>query len=177
MNRKELERALTELTRLLQEKYDGAAAISLAAGHYILTIRELGGNHSIHGTDPGKMLDALMGKGCVCDVGDEQVMVLYRMYPRSRDIGAARRAIRSALNDREIPHADRYLYLQTAVDLYRRHCPEDPKMIPYPATWFNRKSYLNEQQAVLKCMQTMMDPNNQPSSATPRTAAWKPKTS
>lgn len=153
MTRKVLEQALLELSRIIEERFDGRAALSLAAGQFILTTRELTGDHSIHDQNPSKILDAMLGRGCVCGVEDAAIMVLYRSYPRPRDVEAARRAIRGALVDTEIPHPDRYLFLQVAVQLYKTHYKGDPKMIPYPATWFRRKSYLNNPAAVLRTMQ------------------------
>jgi len=79
---------------------------------------------------------------------EDQIQIIYDAYPRRRDIGAARKAIKRALADKEIPGpaAKRADTLLRAVHRYNEFVVlkrVERDYIPYPATWFNRKSYLN----------------------------------
>lgn len=104
---------------------------------------------------------------------DSEVDAIYNEYPRKRDVGAARVAIRRALMDAEIPTNDRIRFLKIATWLYAKHVKEkkvEQHLIPYCATWFNRKSYLNAKETVLRLM---LKPRSA-SSASPATAPTKP---
>jgi hypothetical protein len=97
------------------------------------------------------LLDHECGKAfsnLLTDADKASVDEIFRLYPRKRDIGAAREAIRAALKDTEIPcpKNQRAAFLINAVKTYAAFVESkktDQYMIPYPATWFRRKSYLN----------------------------------
>lgn len=79
---------------------------------------------------------------------NEIIKEIYTAYPRHRDIEAARKAIRRALRDPEIPGpaSGRAAFLLNATKMFAEHVQKrgtERDYIPYPATWFNRKSYLN----------------------------------
>jgi hypothetical protein len=79
---------------------------------------------------------------------ERSVVEIYNAYPRRRDRHAAHKAIRKALNDPAIPvpQASRAEWLRNAVETYATYVNKrglEKDKIPYPATWFNRGSYLN----------------------------------
>ena len=79
---------------------------------------------------------------------EKSVVEIYNTYPRRRDRHAAHKAIRKALNDPAIPvpQAGRAEWLRKAVETYAAYVVKrsiEKDKIPYPATWFNRGSYLN----------------------------------
>ena len=79
---------------------------------------------------------------------DQLIEKIYQAYPRRRDRKAAYKAIRKAITDPEIPVAPskRGEFVLRAVMMYAIYVDAnrtDRDKIPYPATWFNRGSYLN----------------------------------
>ena len=83
---------------------------------------------------------------------EQMVEQIYQAYPRRRDKKAARKAIMKAMWDHEIPLplTRRPAFVLEATRRYAkfvsdRATPQDK--IPYPATWFNRGSYLNSLEA------------------------------
>lgn len=93
---------------------------------------------------------------------DKEIAEIYALYPRKRDPQAARTAIASALRDDEIPTSpgDRFQFLKVATKLYAQFCTlhkKEEKWIPYPQTWFHRKSYLNAAKEVLRIMQQVKE--------------------
>ena len=177
--------ALCSLTEHMSRRYNGCAALSLAAGQYILSVREITGTHHFTTKKAEEIIDRIFCK----ELSDEivqQVEEIYEAYPRRRDPHAARLAIRTAIADAEIPHPDKFSFLLTAVMMFALHCKstnKDASYIPYPATWIRRKSYLNAPQAVLKAMDKLPQIRAQLSqkprewNAKPKDAASQPPTS
>ena len=155
LNKKQLAEALTAITGHLDVKFDGRAFLSLAGGHYMLSVRELTGIEHFSSKDPTEVIGRLLPKDDSVRVST-QVEEIYAAYPRRRDPGSAKLAIKTALIDPEIPHPDRFAYLLAAVQLYaasQQERGEDrTNFIPYPATWMRRKSYLNAPKMVLAWM-------------------------
>lgn len=97
----------------------------------------------------------------------EDIAKILAEYPRRRDLGAARSAVSAALADGEIPVpvAERAEYLRVATRLFARWCAVNKKeqeWIPYPQTWFRRKSYLNATKVVLSLMEQLKKGVQQP---------------
>jgi hypothetical protein len=94
------------------------------------------------------VLNLIVNKNRVGGSQLDAIKEIYDAYPRKRDRHAAFKAIKKALSDNEIPgpKRDRHVFLLNAVRLYAASVERtgvDRLMIPYPATWFHRGSYLN----------------------------------
>ena len=147
MNKSGIAEALALLSDHLDRKFEGRAFLSLAGGHYMLSVRELTGTEHFSSKNPGEIVDRIMPRD-VCVTAEALVDQIYAAYPRRRDPGTSKRAIRKALVDPDIPHENRGAFLLAAVEMFAEFCrcnyvEERKKYIPYPATWMNRKSYLN----------------------------------
>lgn len=135
------------------------ARVVISRDGYLFEVKGNTGISCIHSSDPKVFASELnrvriAESKIVCDIDSQSI---YNSYPRRRDIAAARVAIQRAMKDTEIPCAakDRPLFLALAVGLYSLVCKREGKeltYIPYPATWFNRKSYLNGSKMVLALM-------------------------
>lgn len=74
---------------------------------------------------------------------DEQIENIYQAYPRKKGRGQALRAIKTAL--KEI----KFETLLKHVQDYAEQCKgQNPEYIPYPATWFNGKRWLDEKDSL-----------------------------
>jgi len=90
---------------------------------------------------------------------ENAVADIYNAYPRRRDRHAAYKAIRKAMSDAAIPvrTQDKAAWLLKAVQVYAAYVITrrvDKDKIPYPATWFNRGSYLNSLESQVDNKQT-----------------------
>lgn len=77
------------------------------------------------------------------DILDAQVEAIYQTYPRKKGRGQALRAIKTALKE-----IDFEILLKHVQD-YAVQCKgQNPEFIPYPATWFNGKRWLDEKDSL-----------------------------
>lgn len=101
--------------------------------------------YASHNPEPAAALLAPKAKQTNTDAIIDEI---YNAYPRKRDKYAAYKAIRKAIKDPSIPVPlkDRAAFVLKAVKAYATHIESTSvqrEMVPYPATWFNRGSYLN----------------------------------
>jgi len=161
MTREQISHALEYLNRELASKYGERAAFSMIANHYLLIEKqEDGGSNTFSSDKPHDVVSRIVDDTKTIQKEFSQAEAIYREYPRKRDVGAARKAIRRALRDTEIPVVaeQRFIYLQAATRLFALWTQEnktEKDYVPYPATWFNRKSYLNAPDSVFKMMQSI----------------------
>lgn len=84
-------------------------------------------------------------------LSDEELMLVYKAYPRREAPAAARKAIRKAAERlakvKGISQADALAMLRQRVEAYaeqKRFEGTDLQFIPLPATWFNQERYESE---------------------------------
>lgn len=151
--------ALRELMESIRRKYGDGFTLELHGdGKVVLIGKDLLEHKDEHFTIEG-IVNHAIDKVTKREKA-EDIAKIYAEYPRKRDPQAARSAIMQAIRDPEIPVAgdDRVEYLRTATRLYARWCTinkKDMEWIPYPQTWYRRKSYLNDPKLVLELMQQL----------------------
>jgi len=158
MNKEQIVIALELLNQGLEIRYAERAMLSIAPGHYILLEKKEDG--SVVQTSSDSAMDIVAMLVDQTDAEKTQtakINMLYAEYPRKIAVGYARSAIAKALKDTEIPVLKdrRFLYLMTAVKLvakYHKDKGTPKEKIPYPATWFNGKYYLNNPEVVKRWM-------------------------
>lgn len=173
MTQTQVTEALELLSHELEVKYEGAAMVSVTSGHFMLIQKTEEGTKHVHSDAAIEIVKLLVDDLKTQKLDNSQVLRIYQEYPRKKCPEFARRAIKKALRDTEIPvpRGQRYLYLLTATILYAtwvKKNGKDPNYIPHPATWFNGKSYLNKPDLVIKTMKEV--------SANAETALFQRKT-
>lgn len=156
MNKQQIAVALELVSQGLEIRYAGRAMMSVAPNCYMFLEKKEDGNVvQIQSRNPLEIIALLVDDTENQKSESSKVRMIYDSYPRKVAVGYARNAIARALKDTEIPVAAnmRFLYLLTATRLiakYHQDKKTPKEKIPYPATWFNGKSYLNSPEVVKK---------------------------